>query len=124
MITGRQFLEVAEKLADYTDEAYVRTRIGRLYYGTWLEARSFCEARLGYSRKGLAREHQAVATLLGQLDAALEGELRTLRIARNQADYDDQLPAEHFDELWLSVEASSAWVLSRLHDLSQGDSAG
>ena len=123
MIEGRQFLEVAEALADHTNEAFVRTRIGRIYYGTWLEARSFCESRLGYSRKGLAREHQAVATLLGTIDAALEGELRALRVARNQADYDNHLSSEHFDQLLPAVSASSAWILSRLDDLSQGDSA-
>lgn len=121
MIVGRQFLEVAEALADRTDEAFVRTRIGRLYYGTWLEARSFCESRLGYSRKGLAREHRAVASLLGTIDPTLEGELRDLRVARNQADYDNQLPAEHFDQLLEAVVVSSAWILSRLDELLKGD---
>jgi len=120
MIRGRQFLEVVEALADHTDEAFVRTCIGRLYYGTWLEARSFCESSLGYTRKGLAREHQAVATLLGTIDAALEGELRVLRIARNQEDYDDHLSAEHFDQLLPVVTTSSAWVLVRLQELSKG----
>jgi hypothetical protein len=121
MIQGRQFLEVADALADSPDEAFVRTRIGRLYYGTWLEARSFCETRLGYSRQNLAREHQAVATMLGNIDAGLETELRDLRIARNQADYDDHLPAEHFNQLMLAVSVSSAWVLSRLDALKEGN---
>lgn len=48
MMEGRSFLAVAEALATYEGEEFVRARIGRLYYGTWLEARSFCELHFGY----------------------------------------------------------------------------
>jgi hypothetical protein len=117
MIHGREFLEVADALAKHPGEAFDRTRVGRVYYGTWLEARAFCEERLGYSRKGLAREHQVVAELLGTLDEVLETHLKILRFARNQADYDDFLPEDHFDDLLRTVLVSSSWVLSRLDSL-------
>lgn len=121
MIEGREFLAVADALTEFQGEAFVRTRTGRLYYGTWLDARAYCEERLGYSRKGLSREHQAVAALLGTVDDALETHLKLLRFARNQADYDDFLPEEHFDELLRTVLVSSSWVLSRLDILRKAE---
>lgn len=119
MIQGREFLEVADALANNPAEAFVRTRIGRIYYGTWIEARSFCERHLGYSRKNLAREHQAIASLLGTIDVDVESELRFLRTARNQADYDDGLSPDHFDNLVVTAVTSSVWVLSRLDELGK-----
>jgi hypothetical protein len=119
MIEGRGFLAVAEALATYEGEEFVRTRIGRLYYGTWLEARSFCETRLGYRREKMAREHRVIASLLGHLDATLEYELRLLRDARNQADYNVQLPAEYCGELLRTALRSSARVMSRLETLKK-----
>jgi len=121
MIEGRRFLIVAEVLAAHQGEEFVRTRIGRLYYGTWLEARAYCEAHLGYRREKMAREHQAIASLMGSIDASLEYELRLLRDARNQADYDDHLPGEYMDDLLRSVETSSSRVLSRLDALRDED---
>lgn len=117
MIDGRQFLNVAEVLADHSGEEFVRARIGRLHYAAWIEARSFCEERLGYSRTKMAREHQAIASLLGTIDSSLTYELRTLRSARNAADYDNHLTEQHMaDLLDVSLESAS-WILSRLDAL-------
>jgi hypothetical protein len=120
MIEGRRFLVVAEALATYEGEEFVRTRIGRLYYATWLEARSYCEAHLGYRREKMAREHQAIASLMGTIDASLAYELRLLRDARNQADYDDHLPGDYMETLLRTVETSSSRILTRLDALREG----
>lgn len=93
MITGKQFLEVERTLRNLDGEAFDRTRIGRLYYAVFLECRSLCETRLGYSRVKMSREHQAVVNMLGSLDPALADALRVLRQAHNEADYDVNLPS-------------------------------
>lgn len=85
---GAQFLSVASMLESYDGEEWDRIRISRLYYGVYLEYRSFAEERLGFSRHNLAREHRIVADLLQALDPDTAEDLRTLRILRNQADYD------------------------------------
>lgn len=124
MMEGRRFLTVAEILAEYEGEEYDRTRIGRLYYGTWLEARSYCEEHLGYRREKMAREHRVIASLLGAIDPTLEVELRLLRQARNQADYDMDLSARNIDGILRTASLSSARILSRLDDLTKmGDGA-
>lgn len=120
MIKGRQFLDVSEVLTSFQGEEFVRTRIGRLYYGTWLEARSYCEAHLGYKREKMAREHRVVASLLGSIDPTLEYELRVLRDVRNQADYDDHLSSEQVDNLLLTADASTGRILALLDQLRKG----
>lgn len=119
MIDGRRFLLVADALAEHEGEEFVRARIGRLYYAVWLEARSFCEEHLGYSRTGMAREHQAIASLLGTIDSAIPLELRALRGARNQADYDIDLEEVKVRNLLDGALMSSARVLARLEDLRE-----
>ena len=69
-------------------------------------------AMLALGLAGPARAAQDTSGASLTIDATLEGELRTLRIARNQADYDDHLPSEHFQQLLPAVTASSAWILS------------
>lgn len=119
MMEGRRFLLVAEALAEYEGEEFDRTRIGRLYYATWLEARSYCEATLGYRREKMAREHRVIASLLRSVEPTLEVDLRLLRDARNQADYDMELLAEDIDRLLRTASTSSSRILARLDSLSQ-----
>jgi hypothetical protein len=78
----------------HAGEEWDRTRIGRIYYGVYLEYRAFAEERLGFNRHNLAREHRIVADLLQSLDPDTAEDLRTLRILRNQADYDLHLSPE------------------------------
>lgn len=114
---GREFLAVAETLAEFPGEAYVRSRIGRLYYAVYLEARAYCESHLGHSRIRLAREHQVISTLLRQIDPELEIQVRLLRAARNEADYEGQLSQEAVDRLLERALASSGWALAYLDRL-------
>jgi hypothetical protein len=119
MIAGRHFLQVAEVLAPYEGEAFMRTRIGRLYYAVYLEARDYAERHLGHSRLKLAREHQAIAHALARVDPELEFRLRDLRSTRNAADYDDQLSHDHIMDLLDRAIETSTWIMARLDDLNR-----
>lgn len=88
MMRGQEFLDIAHDLEHFEGEAWDRTRIGRLYYGVYLEFRQFCEDRLGFSRQHMAREHSAVIHLISALNTEASENLNELRIIRNQADYD------------------------------------
>ncbi|HWV24768.1 MAG TPA: hypothetical protein VNZ58_11310 [Thermomicrobiales bacterium] len=85
---------MAQALAWETGEEWDRTRIGRLYYGVFLEFRQFAEDTLGFNRLNLAREHRVISDLLSSLDPSAADDLKLLRIYRNQADYDVELPPE------------------------------
>lgn len=91
---GREFLDVADSLLLDRRQAYVQTSIGRFYYSAYLEARSFCEAHLGFVRSANSREHQDVPALIGQLDPEIANELKWIRRYRNNADYDIHLSDE------------------------------
>jgi hypothetical protein len=119
MISGRDFLSVAAALAPYKEAAFLRTRIGRLYYAAYLESRAYCERFLGHSRLKLAREHQAIANLLAQVDRELEFRLRDLRSARNAADYDEHLPYDQVVDLLDRPIESSTWIMDRLDVLKR-----
>lgn len=71
----------------------------------------------------MAREHRVIATLLDQLDATLDYDLRLLRDARNQADYDLQLSVEYCDELLRSALRSSQRAMARLDTLKKDHGA-
>ena len=96
---GREFFEVAEVLRSSERQAFHRTSVGRSYYAAFLEARSFCERYLGFSRSASRGEHQGVARLLADVDPAVADTLRFLRIARNSADYDLDVSAATMIEL-------------------------
>ena len=90
----RAFLDVAGYVEDLEIEASLRTQIGRLYYSAYFEARTWCEQNLDYTRTRFAREHAEVARLLTELDSDLADNLAFLRVFRNAADYDMEMPAE------------------------------
>lgn len=114
MIRGRDFLPVIDFLASLDGEASLRTQIGRLYYATFLEVRRWCEAELGYSRVRMAREHQAIANLFASIDPPVADNLKALRIARNAADYDENLSSTEITELHeIAIEVSRT-ILKRL----------
>jgi hypothetical protein len=99
MITGKEFLRLEEKLRNISGEAAARTRIGRLYYGVYLEYRAFCEDFLAFSRQNLAQEHQIVRNLIVPIDTHAADILQNLRVARNQADYNLDIDAKTIDVL-------------------------
>lgn len=118
MTRGRDFLKVDAFLEDRHEDEFVRTRIGRLYYAAYLEARGFCEVSLGYVRVRQGREHQDVPRLLSTMDPDLSSSLRFLRNLRNAADYDLDLSPETIrltlgDALVLSQD-----VIARLDELT------
>jgi len=85
---GRDFLTAVQHLAEHPDEPSLRSSISRSYYAAYLEARSFCEAVLGYTRTRSSAEHQDIPKLLDSIDKDLVVKLRFLRSRRNMADYD------------------------------------
>jgi len=114
MIRGREFLEIVDALEDLDTEAAMRTQIGRLYYATFLEVRTWCELHLGYSRIRLAREHQALADAVASVEPSLESDMRYLRRARNAADYDEFLSVQDVRELKRRAQALTQEILQRL----------
>ncbi|MBA2470032.1 MAG: hypothetical protein H0V37_11560 [Chloroflexia bacterium] len=118
MIRGRDFLPVGQFLEKLAGEASERTRTGRAYYAAFLEARQFCEDRLGYERVKSGGEHVTVPRLMATVDAKLEVDLAFLRQLRNHADYD-----LHFAEetIWLqlldAVDQANE-IIARLDELA------
>lgn len=114
---GRDFLTIVSHLKGVESEASLRTGTGRLYYAAFLEARSYCEQRLGYHRSHSSREHAEVPRLLRALDIDLADNLVFLRELRNAADYDLDLS---INTVVLQAEQSSRRaksVIARLDDL-------
>jgi len=119
VIRRRDFLKVEAFPGDQHDDEFVRTRIGRLYYAAYVEARGFCEVNLGYVRTRQGREHQDVPCLLSAVEPDLSSSIRFLRNLRNAADYDLDLSLETIrlnlaDALTLSHE-----ILARLDELGE-----
>ena len=114
---GRLFIDLERELRSIPGEAATRTRIGRLYYGVYLEYRQFCEEHLGFNRHRLAREHQAVKNLIAAIDPGAAAILQGLRMARNQADYDLDLDARAIDEILEASLVSAMTLMSSLNDL-------
>ena len=85
---GRDFLQVVDFLQQLETEASLRSQIGRIYYGVYLEARHWCETNLGYQRKRLGRQHTEVPALLAEFDSIIADDLKFLRAYRNTPDYD------------------------------------
>lgn len=110
MIRGRDFLKVDAFLENWYEDEFVRTRIGRLYYAAYLEARGFCEVSLGYVRMRQGREHQDVPRLLLTMDPDLSSPIRYLRNLRNAADYDLDLSSE-------TIRLNLADALTLSHDI-------
>ena len=116
---GVDFLDVEKTLRGYDGEAFLRTRIGRLYYGAFLETRRYCELRLGYSRLRMAREHQAIANLLRGIDPVLADALSELRQSRNVADYDDDASLSEIQVRAEDAVSLAAAIMSRLETLNR-----
>lgn len=114
MIRGRDMLPVVDALERLETEAAMRTQVGRLSYATFLEARAWCEANLGYSRLRLAREHQALADALSSIDLNLETDMRYLRKARNAVDYDEFLSGDDVRDLKRRAQALTQAILAKL----------
>lgn len=117
MIHGRDFLEIVTLLEPHASPASKRTHIGRYYYAAFLESRAYCEDVLGYMRTKMAREHQAVANLIGIKSSVLADALKDLRSARNVADYDDRLDDVSVSELLERARDLSLYILSTLDAL-------
>ncbi|MGC4104849.1 MAG: hypothetical protein QM753_00650 [Thermomicrobiales bacterium] len=103
---GRDFMEVAEALLVNDRQAFQRTSISRSYYAAFLEARSFSERYLGFSRRASGGEHQDVPRLIASFDFTVSDALRFLRVSRNTADYD--LPVSPETIFSLSEDALDA----------------
>ena len=116
---GTDFLEVEKTLRAFDGEAYIRTRIGRLYYGVFLELRRYCELRLGHSRRRMAREHQAIANLVQGIDPVLADALAELRRSRNAADYDDDAPGSEMEARVGEAVSLADAIMARLDDLTR-----
>lgn len=114
---GLSFLEVAEMLGQHPGEAWHRTRIGRLYYGVYLEYRQFCIERMGFIPRKFASEHRVVNDLIRARDQNLGNLLRELREARNQADYDLETPPDEIARLLATSVMLASTLMIRLDTL-------
>lgn len=117
---GRRFLDVADGLEGREGEEWDRTRIGRLYYGTYLEYRQFCIDEMGLLPRKFAREHQVVNDLVRTLDQDLSDLLRELRYTRNEADYDLDVAPEHIAHRATSADQIAKVIMARLAELRSG----
>lgn len=117
MMSGQQFLDLEVELRAIPGEASKRTRIGRLYYGVYLEYRQSCEDFLSFDRSRLAREHQVVKSLVSSINPDAADILNSLRIARNRADYDLDTDQALIDVLLEASLASVGIAMSQLADL-------
>lgn len=115
---GRDFLEVAQYLHTPDGEAYLRTRIGRAYYAAYLEARTFCEDRLGYARTKSSREHQDIPRLIRSIDSFLADELAFLRSYRNTADYNLDISIDTVELNATQAETKAVFVIVALNALA------
>ncbi|HYI25758.1 MAG TPA: hypothetical protein VD767_10140 [Thermomicrobiales bacterium] len=91
---GRDFLDIVGVLKPVESEASLRTRVGRMYYAAYLEARGWCEIHLGYQRVKLGREPADVQRMLAAIDSDIADNLAFLRGYRNTADYDLNVSSE------------------------------
>lgn len=117
MIRGQRFLDVAYEMEQFQGEAWRRTRIGRLYYGVYLEYRQYCEDHLGCRRERMAREHQVVYSLISRQDAALAEDLRELRTTRNQADYDLDMSKQDIADRRTDAIRLASYLMNRIKKL-------
>lgn len=116
---GRDFLDIAVEMAALGGEAWDRARIGRLYYGVYLEYRQYCEEHLGFSRARMAREHQVIANLIAHNAPHAAEDLRELRIARNQADYDMDIATEDIADRAIDAERLTRRLMRHPDTLQQ-----
>ncbi|MGI8484746.1 MAG: hypothetical protein ACR2OU_10845 [Thermomicrobiales bacterium] len=115
---GRDFLEVARYLQTSDGEAYLRTRIGRAYYAAYLEARTYCEVHLDYSRTKSSREHQDVPKMIRDVDSFLADELAFLRSYRTTADYDLDISIDTIEANIVHAETKAVFVIAGLDALT------
>jgi len=118
VIRGRDFLRVDAFLENRHEEEFVPTRIGRLHYAAYLEARGFCEVNLGYVRTRQGREHQDVPRLLSAVEPDLSSSIRFLRNLRNAADYDLDLSLETIRLNLADALTLSHGIITRLDELA------
>lgn len=118
MIRGRDFLPVGQFLEHLAGEASARTRTGRAYYAAFLEARQFCEDRLGHERVKSGGEHLTIPRLIATVDAKLEVDLAFLRQLRNHADYDLHFAEETIQLQLLDALDLANDIITRLDDLA------
>lgn len=114
MIRGRDFLLVGQFLETLAGEASARTRTGRAYYAAFLEARQFCEDRLGHERVKSGGEHLSIPRLIATVDAKLEVDLTFLCQLRNHADYDLHLTEETIRLQVLDAVDLASDIIARL----------
>jgi uncharacterized protein (UPF0332 family) len=89
-MTGKDFVELAERLIEVTGPAEYRTAINRAYYGAYNEAAALLRA-LGCSLSETGKDHRFVRNRLhasGNRDLRQAGvQLATLYSLRERADY-------------------------------------
>lgn len=118
---GGEFTTVATWLRELEGEASLRSQTSRLYYAAYLEARAWCESRLGYIRIRSAREHAEVSKLPYRVDAELAASLAFLRDLRNATDYDMHLSQATIALQCLDAQRRTTWIIARLDELAAAE---
>lgn len=104
-----RFLEVAEILGrDTTDEANLRTAVGRAYWASFLEVR----VRLGV-RTRTGRVHREVIGLLKKRDLTAGNQLDKLEELRTLADYELDR-SDSWRSNWEMARSYANHILERL----------
>lgn len=100
MFNPREWLQLAESLAERADEASLRTAVNRMYYGAFLRNRMSLEANELLTPSGDAKDHRLVARTLNQRRRPRAGSaLNSLYRLRERADYEPDEELTHDDYL-------------------------
>jgi uncharacterized protein (UPF0332 family) len=110
-----EFLRVANALAEHSDEASLRTAVGRAYYSVFLQARE----RLGI--RGQRRHiHGLVIAGLRRVDRKVGDQLDKLEKLRGTADYELEVEDPFHQDWhynWRSAFNYATYVSKRLQTL-------
>lgn len=117
MNNGQAFVDIGMAIEVDQGEAWMRTAIGSVSYGVYLQYRGYCESHLGFDRRKMAREHRAVNSLIGSVDGALALELNRLRVLRNQADYDLGIASDEVEGMFVAARDLANTLLDAMATL-------
>lgn len=105
----REFLRIANQLAAGTDEAALRTAVGRFYYAAFLVARD----KLGLTHER-TEVHVKVGRELKRRNRAAGDKLFRLKDLRVQADYHLSTPPRNWGATWTRASSIAAGLRTTL----------
>ncbi len=108
------FQRIADELADKDDEAAIRSAISRYYYAVFCSARLYlieCKDKHYLAENKNSNVHRDVRNILGSSEDNTEAKigetLDSLRVLRNDADYDWKKDKTYFKKEILKIKKKS-----------------